>query len=116
MLQRKCSIVITFLLLETESEARKPLSQSFLADFANDVGCPCDRKTIGRHLALLQNLIREVWYTAKPLKIRLRVWGITSRCVTMQKSTCSWTPLHAAAVSVFGLPAMWTICRLTGSG
>ena len=53
MLQRKCSIVITFLLLEAESEARKPLSQSFLADFANDVGCPCDRKTIGRDIKAL---------------------------------------------------------------
>ena len=55
MLQRKCSIVITFLLLEAESEARKPLSQSFLATFACDVGCPCDRKTIGRDIkALIQ--------------------------------------------------------------
>lgn len=65
MLQRKCSIVITFLLLEAESEAHKPLSQSFLADFANEVGCPCDRKTIGRDIKALIAMGCPIKKTAK---------------------------------------------------
>ena len=53
-LTKKCSIIITYLLLERESDPRTPLSQTHLAEFATSVGCPCDRKTIGRDIKALQ--------------------------------------------------------------
>lgn len=56
MLNRKCSIVITLLMLETESDFLTPISQSRLSEFATEVGCPCDRKTIGRDIKALTEL------------------------------------------------------------
>ena len=53
MLKQKCSIVITYLLLESETERGKCLTQSSIADALTRMGCICDRKTIGRDIKAL---------------------------------------------------------------
>ena len=52
---KKCSIIITYLLLENESDPLHCLTQTQLSDTITRMGCPCDRKTIGRDIkALIQ--------------------------------------------------------------
>ncbi len=53
MLNKKCSIVITYLLLENESDPLHCLTQTHLADSITQMGCSCDRKTIGRDIKAL---------------------------------------------------------------
>ena len=65
MLNKKCSIIIAYLCLERESERQNPLSQTTLAQFATDVGCPCDRKTIGRDIKALISMGCPIRKTAK---------------------------------------------------
>ena len=53
---KKCTIVLLLRLLENESDASHPLSQSALAKMMTDMGLPCDRKTVGRDIKALQGI------------------------------------------------------------
>ena len=65
MLKQKCSIVITYLLLESETERGKCLTQSGIADALTRMGCICDRKTIGRDIKALTEMGCPIKKTAK---------------------------------------------------
>ena len=65
MLKQKCSIVITYLLLESETERGKCLTQSSIADALTRMGCICDRKTIGRDIKALIEMGCPIKKTAK---------------------------------------------------
>ena len=79
-LNRKCSIVIAYLLLEAESDRTHPISQQKLAEFATHVGCPCDRKTIGRDLRALAEMGCPIVKTA-------RGFYIGGKCFTPEEVT-----------------------------
>ena len=65
MLKQKCSIVITYLLLESETEKSKCLTQTSIAEALTDMGCVCDRKTIGRDIKALVEMGCPIKKTAK---------------------------------------------------
>ena len=65
MLKQKCSIVITYLLLENESGPGQYLTQTQLANALTRMGCPCDRKTVGRDLRALQEMGCPIKKTGK---------------------------------------------------
>lgn len=91
MLSRKCSIIIAYLLLEAESSPLRPLSQQKLAEFATDVGCPCDRKTIGRDIKALTEMGCPIRKTAKGFYMDKKLFSIAEMdfilsCVKAVKS------------------------------
>ena len=58
---KKASILITLAVLERESEYGRPISQVEIARLLTDAGIPCDRKTVGRDIAVL----RKIGYSVK---------------------------------------------------
>ena len=76
---KKCTIVIILALLETESEYGNPYSQSYLARVLTSMGCPCDRKTVGRDISALISL-------GYPIKKTPRGYYMANRQISVEEA------------------------------
>ena len=68
MRQQKCiakKVIVLYVLniLRVLSSAESPVTQTTICNYLNDIGVPCDRKTIGRNIEYL----REFGYTIKKI-------------------------------------------------
>ena len=50
---KKTIIVHILKILYSYSSADYPVTQTFIADYLNDIDMPCDRKTVGRNIKYL---------------------------------------------------------------
>ena len=61
---KKYLIVLVLRLLETETDCEHPVTQVEIANVISRL-CPCDRKTVGRNIKLLQEVGYPIVKTAK---------------------------------------------------
>ena len=52
-IEKKTIIIYVLNLLKAYSAEDAPVSQSAIANYLNDIGVPCDRKTVGRNIGYL---------------------------------------------------------------
>lgn len=50
---KKAIILYVLKILSQLSSEKHPVTQSAIAEYLNDIGVPCDRKTVGRNIGYL---------------------------------------------------------------
>lgn len=75
---KKYLIILVLKLLETESDSSHPISQSQMARIISDV-YPCDRKTVGRNIAVLSKVGYPIEKTSKGFYLHNKAFTIDER-------------------------------------
>ena len=76
MEKKKHLILLVLKLLETETDANHPITQTEIAKTISEV-YPCDRKTVGRNIKDLKNLGYPIVKTTKGFYMDKKIFTVT---------------------------------------
>lgn len=92
MSKKKASIIFVLAVLEAEAEYRHPMSQGKIAELLTLIGIPCDRKTVGRDIKVLQSVGYPIRRTSKGFYIEKKIYTLdevrfVAKCIRNSNDT-----------------------------